>query len=64
MIVERRSVLTGKLRRREIPVTQEQIDRWQEGELIQFAMPHLSPSERDFVKLGITDDEWAVLSHD
>ena len=36
-------------------VTQDQIDEWLGGELIQNVMPHLSPDEREFLMTGI---EW------
>jgi hypothetical protein len=31
------------------------------GELIQNAMPHLSADDREFVKTGITGEEWDQL---
>lgn len=31
------------------------------GALIQDAFPTLSPSEREFLKTGMTDDEWADM---
>ena len=58
MLIERISPFTGKMHQREIDVTQEQIRRWINGELIQTVMPHLTPEEREFVKTGITPDEW------
>jgi hypothetical protein len=33
--------------------------QWERGVLIQDAMPHLSPDEREFLMTGITPDEWA-----
>ena len=41
-----------------IQVTQAQIDAWQGGELIQNAMPNVSADEREFIKTGITPEEW------
>lgn len=58
MLVTRKSPFTGKEHTLEIPVTQSQLDKWQSGELIQVAMPDLTPSQREFVKTGITEDEW------
>ena len=58
MKITRTSHLTGVERTRDIDVTQEQIDAWEAGALIQDAMPHLSCSEREFIKSGITDEEW------
>jgi len=42
----------------EIAVTQAQLDAWQAGTLIQDAMPNLSADEREFIKTGITAEEW------
>lgn len=52
------SLTTGQDVTQEIDVTQEQIDRWESGELIQRVMPNLTPSEREFIMNGITDEEW------
>lgn len=58
MLITRKSMLTGEERTLDLPVTEEQISRWQAGELIQNAMPHLTAGEREFIKTGITDEEW------
>ena len=42
----------------ELDITQEQLNRWQHGELIQKVMPNLSPGEREFLITGIVDEEW------
>lgn len=59
MIVTRTSALTNTVRSIDLPVTQEQIDAWENGELIQDAMPALTPDQREFIKTGITPEEWA-----
>lgn len=51
-------MLSGKERTLDLPVTEEQIKRWLAGELIQNVMPHLTAGEREFIKTGITDEEW------
>ena len=56
MQITRTNPFTGKTNTREIDVTYDQLDRWQGGELIQVAMPHLSADDREFVKSGI--DNW------
>lgn len=58
MMITRMSPFTGTTRAREITVTQEQLDRWNAGELIQKVMPNLSASDREFIMTGITDEEW------
>lgn len=52
------SILTGKEHAMLLPVTQEQIDRWQGGELVQDVFPHLDDSQREFLVNGITPEEW------
>ena len=54
----RRSPFTGKMNSMNISVTDEQVERWERGELIQQAMPAISAEEREFIMTGITPDEW------
>jgi hypothetical protein len=61
MKITRKSPLTGITRTKEINVTEDQIWAWQNGRLIQDAMPNLSADEREFVKTGITGEEWDQL---
>lgn len=61
MLITRKSIMTGEVRTIDIPVTQEQLDEWASGKLIQNAMPNLSASEREFIMTGIVDEEWAML---
>lgn len=61
MLVTKISGFTGKEHTRVINVTQEQIDRWQSGMLIQEAMPHLSPDDREFLMTGVTPEEWGAI---
>jgi hypothetical protein len=61
MKITRKSPLTGITRTKEIDVTIDQILAWEEGELIQNAMPQLSADDREFVKTGITGEEWDQL---
>lgn len=58
MIITRKSPFSGKINKMEINVTAKQIARWQSGELIQDAMPNLTADEREFIKTGITPEEW------
>ncbi len=64
MLVTKQSVMTGEKNTMLLPVTNEQIDRWQNGELIQNVFPHLSPSEREFLISGVTPEEWDVVNED
>lgn len=58
MLIEKRSMFTGKVHVMDLDVTHEQIARWQGGELIQRVFPHLSPDEREFLMTGVTPAEW------
>lgn len=58
MKITRTSMATGTERTKEIDVTQEQIDAWNAGGLIQVVMPHLSVWEREFLMSGMTEEEW------
>lgn len=58
MKVTMTSPFTGKRHTQEIAVTEAQFNAWQGGECIQSAMPNLTPAEREFIKTGITEEEW------
>lgn len=60
MLIHRTSAITGKRHTRDIPVTTQQLKAWRNGVLIQNAMPNLSPDDREFIKTGITPEEWAA----
>lgn len=58
MKITRRSGISGIVRTKNIPITQEQYDAWNAGLLIQDAMPNISADEREFIMTGITSEEW------
>ena len=58
MKITRTSAFTGVTRTLDMPVTHDQITRWMSGELIQDAMPDLTHAQREFIKTGITAEEW------
>jgi hypothetical protein len=58
MLIRRKSMISGRMNAMEIDVTEAQLNAWMGGMLIQHAMPHLSADEREFIKTGITPDEW------
>jgi hypothetical protein len=58
MLIERRSLVSGLIRTLDLPVTEEQIEAWENGALIQDAMPNLTSAHREFLLTGITDEEW------
>ena len=58
------SILSGKTTTRDIDVEPEQILAWQNGMLIQDAMPELSAPDREFIMSGITQEEWDGIFKD
>ena len=58
MKITRKSPFTGKVNKRDIPVTPQQLEAWENGELIQRAMPNISVEDREFIMTGITPEEW------
>jgi len=54
-------MVSGITRTLNLPVTEAQLDAWASGELIQNAFPNLSADEREFLKTGITAEEWESL---
>lgn len=67
MIIGRRSPLTGLYTEMDLPITEEQIARFEapnRSELLQDIFPDLSASEREFVKSGYTDSDWKAIFGD
>ena len=58
MLITRTSTLSGHTSSMDIDVTLEQMASWEQGELVQNAMPNLSADEREFIMTGITPTEW------
>lgn len=63
MIVERKSIVTGKVYKMEINITMQQLFDFMNGRsgLAQEAFPHLSVDEREFIISGIHPTEWMEL---
>lgn len=52
-------MLTGTTRTVDLPVTAEQMALWATGRpLLQDCFPDLAPDQREFIKTGITAEEW------
>ena len=58
MLIERKSMVSGKVHAMDLDVTQDQIAAWNSSMYIQDAMPQLSDDEREFMMTGITPEEW------
>ena len=61
MLITRRSPLSGKVNTQDIPVTETQLADWRAGVLIQDAMPNIAADDREFIKTGITAEEWNAV---
>ena len=58
MQITRHSIISGKKRTWSMDITDQQLEKWRGGMLIQDAMPNLSDDEREFFLSGITPEEW------
>ena len=61
MIITRTSPVTNITRTMHLPVTEAQLEAWEGGGLIQNTFPDLTPGQREFLKTGITDEEWDYI---
>lgn len=61
MLVTRKSMVSGVVRTLDLPITEEQVNNYSNGMLLQDAFPNLSKSDREFYKSGITDEEWQSI---
>jgi len=60
--IPRRSMVSNKIHTRDIYLDTADLDRYVEGNvLIQDAFPYLSAEDREFIKTGITPEEWNDL---
>jgi len=57
MIIERKSILSGKTSSMDLPITQLQYDLWRNGMLIQDVMPEIGVEQREFLITGMTSEE-------
>lgn len=59
MIIWKKSLISGKLTCRDIPISYEEYAEYENGnKLIQDALPQLSNEDREFIISGITPEEW------
>ena len=61
MKIQRTSAHSGISRTLDLDVTLEEYASWRGGEVIQNAMPRLNADEREFIKTGITAEEWEQI---
>ena len=63
MNITRTSMLTSVTRTLFVEgLTQNMLDRWEAGELIQDVMPDISPDIREFLMTGISPEEWHTVA--
>ena len=58
MLITRKSDYSGIERTLDIPVTEEQMQAYQNGGMINRVMPHLTADQREFIMTGIIKEEW------
>ena len=58
MKITKQSQLSGKTNTMELDITNEQLVKYDNGELIQNVFPNMDANEREFLISGITPKEW------
>mgnify|MGYP001159985176 FL=1 len=58
--IERKSPFTGMVNQMEIELDPNDYVNWKHGMNIQDALPYLTADEREFIKTGITPEDWAA----
>ena len=58
MEITRTSMFTNITRTIDLPITEEQIERYMDGAMVQVAFPNLTPDQREFIRTGVTKEEW------
>ena len=58
MLVTRKSMISEQVNTMDLDITQQQINNYMGGALVQDAFPNLGKSEREFFITGITPAEW------
>ena len=61
MKVTRTSTLSGIVRTLDLNVLPGQMESYNAGALLQDAFPQLSQADREFIKTGITEEEWDAV---
>ncbi len=58
MKITRTSMFSGQVHTMDLPITLQQLVRYENGALVQDAFPDLNGSEREFIMTGVTPEEW------
>jgi hypothetical protein len=61
MKITRTNPFNGEINTIDIDVTDEQVQAYMDGALIQNAFPQLTAGEREFILTGITEECWEAM---
>lgn len=61
MIITRKDPFSGKTNTMDLDITEDQLEAWKAGQLIQNAFPKLDADQREFLMTGIMPDTWDEL---
>lgn len=61
MKITRTNPFNGEINTINIDVTDEQVQAYMDGALIQNAFPQLTAGEREFILTGITEECWEAM---
>jgi hypothetical protein len=59
--VTRKSQMSGITRTLELNITSDQMKAYETKLLVQDAFPQLTADEREFIKTGVTAEEWEEM---
>lgn len=58
MLIKRNLPLTGEIETKDLPVTEEQMEKYRMGAMLHVAFPHLCNAERAFILSGATTEDF------
>ena len=64
MIIKKFNIILQKEVQMDIPITEAEMERIQQGELIQRVVPHLSSDQREFIISGMLPGQWEEMFPD
>jgi len=64
VIITRKDPFTGKTNTMDLDITEDQIEAWHAGQLVQNAFPKLNADEREFLMTGLMPDSWDELTEE
>jgi hypothetical protein len=59
--IVKRSPRTGRINQMDMQIDPADYEKWMAGAMIQNAMPYLTPTEREFLKTGYTQEDWDAM---